>query len=223
MPTDRGNIRMQAAGKPKGSVQPRILLPTGPKMRWLPTREKLATDPRFARLAGFLFSRPWLWALNRRAVARGVACGLLVGVIPLPTQMVLAAALAGAAHGHVPAAIAATWLTNPITALPIWWVALQLGSLATGVPLTLPDIDWFSVSEVWSWMKGLGQPLAIGLCMAAVLLSAAGYVVTMVLWRVVILRRLRARRRRFAANALARATAAAAAAAAVTRLPAVGP
>jgi uncharacterized membrane protein len=59
--------------------------------------------------------------------------------------------------------------------------------------------------------------------MAAVLLSAAGYVVTMVLWRVVILRRLRARRRRFAANALARATAAAAAAAAVTRLPAVGP
>jgi uncharacterized protein (DUF2062 family) len=180
-------------------------------MRWLPTREKLATDPRFARLAGFLFSRPWLWALNRRAVARGVACG------------VLAAALAGAAHGHVPAAIAATWLTNPITALPIWWVALQLGSLATGVPLTLPDIDWFSVSEVWSWMKGLGQPLAIGLCMAAVLLSAAGYVVTMVLWRVVILRRLRARRRRFAANALARATAAAAAAAAVTRLPAVGP
>ena len=202
---------------PQGSVRPRIPLPTGHKMRWLPTREKLATDPRFARLAGFLFSRPWLWALNRRAVARGVACGLLVGVIPLPTQMVLAAVLAGAAHGHVPAAIAATWLTNPITALPIWWVALQLGSLATGVPLTLPDIDWFSVSEVWSWMKGLGQPLAIGLCMAAVLLSAAGYTVTMVLWRVVILRRLRARRRRFAALAIARA------AAAVTRLPAVRP
>ncbi|GAA4411075.1 DUF2062 domain-containing protein [Quisquiliibacterium transsilvanicum] len=178
---------------PQGPVQPRILLPTGHKMRWLPTREKLATDPRFARLAGFLFSRPWLWALNRRAVARGVACGLLVGVIPLPTQMVLAAVLAGAAHGHVPAAIAATWLTNPITALPIWWVALQLGSLATGVPLTLPDIDWFSVAAVWGWMKELGQPLAIGLCMAAALLSAAGYATTMVLWRLVIVRRYRGR------------------------------
>lgn len=162
-------------------------------MRWLPTREKLATDPHFARLAGFLFSRPWLWALNRRAVARGVACGLLVGVIPLPTQMVLAAALAGIVHGNVPAAVAATWLTNPFTAVPIWWVALQLGSLATGVPLALPEIDWLSFSAVWGWMKGLGEPLAIGLAMAAVLLAAAGYVTTMVVWRVVVVRRYRTR------------------------------
>lgn len=163
-------------------------------MRWLPTRESLATDPRFARLAGFLFARPWLWALNRRAVARGVACGLLVGVIPLPTQMVLAAILAGVVHGNVPAAIAATWLTNPFTALPIWWVALQLGSLATGQPLVMPEIDWLSVGEVWRWMKSLGGPLAIGLSMTAVLLSAVGYVLTMVAWRAVITRRYARRR-----------------------------
>ncbi len=169
-------------------------------MRWLPTREKLATDPHFARLAGFLFSRPWLWALNRRAVARGVACGLLVGVIPLPTQMVLAAALAGGVHGNVPAAVAATWLTNPFTAVPIWWLALELGSLATGVPLALPHIDWFSVSAVWGWMKSMGAPLGIGLCMAAVLLSIVGYVLTMVLWRIVIIRRWRNRGQRHAAR-----------------------
>ncbi len=165
-------------------------------MRWLPTRERLATDPSFSRLAGFLFSRPWLWALNRRAVARGVACGLLVGVIPLPTQMVMAAGLAGVVHGNVPAAVAATWLTNPFTAVPIWWLALRLGSLATGTDLTLPEIDWLSVSEVWAWMKTLGQPLAIGLALTAVLLSAVGYVLTMVLWRVAITRRLRQRRSR---------------------------
>lgn len=165
-------------------------------MRWLPTREKLATDPHFSRLAGFLFSRPWLWALNRRAVARGVACGLLVGVIPLPTQMVMAAALAGVVHGNVPAAVAATWLTNPFTAVPIWWVALQLGSLATGADLALPQIDWLSAQQVWTWMKSLGQPLVIGLGLTAVLLSAVGYVITMVLWRVVIVRRLQRRRSR---------------------------
>lgn len=168
-------------------------------MRWLPTREKLATDPHFARLAGFLFARPWLWALNRRAVARGVACGLLVGIIPLPTQMVLAAVLAGVVHGNVPAAVAATWLTNPFTAVPIWWLALQLGSLVTGAELSLPEIDWLSVSAVWGWMKGIGQPLAIGLCLAAVLLSAAGYTTTMVLWRVLIMRRFRNRRSKAAA------------------------
>ena len=179
-------------------------------MRWLPTREKLATDPHFARLAGFLFSRPWLWALNRRAVARGVACGLPVGVIPLPTQMVLAAALAGVFHGNVPAAVASTWLTNPFTAVPIWWFALQLGSLATGVPLSLPDIDWFSVGEVWGWMKSLGQPLVIGLCLAAMLLSLVGYVITMVAWRVVIIRRYRTRRLRAAARSRALAAAEAA-------------
>lgn len=163
-------------------------------MRWLPTREKLATDPHFARFAGFLFKRPWLWALNRRAVARGVACGLLVGIIPLPTQMVMAAGLAGVVHGNVPAAIAATWLTNPLTMLPIWWLALRLGSFATGADLLMPHIDWLSAPEVWAWMKGLGTPLAVGLGLTGVLLSVVGYLVTMVVWRVVIVRRLQRRR-----------------------------
>ena len=163
--------------------------------RLRPVRDKLLNDPSFARLAGFLFKRPWLWAMNRRAVARGVACGLFVGVIPLPTQMVLAAFLASAVHGNVAAAAAATWLTNPFTAIPIWWFALSLGSLVTGQALTLPDIDWFSFSAVWNWAIGLGRPLAIGLLLAAAVFAVVGYVATMVIWRLVIQARLRRRRR----------------------------
>ncbi len=162
----------------------------------MPRREQLAADPRFNRLAGFLLARPWLWAPNRRSVARGVACGLLVGVVPLPTQMVLAGVLAGMVQGNVAAAIAATWLTNPITAVPIWWFALQVGTLATGRSFALPEIDWLSFLEVWTWMKGLGPPLAVGLGVSGLVLAVSGYLLTMLVWRLGTLRRLGLRRRR---------------------------
>lgn len=162
----------------------------------MPKRECLADDPRFTRVAGFLLARPWLWAFNRRSVARGIACGLFVGVVPLPTQMVLAAMLAGMVQGNVAAAIAATWLTNPITAVPIWWLALQVGALATGQAVALPEIDGYAFAEIWAWMKSLGTPLAVGLAVSGLLLAAAGYLLTMLLWRVGTVRRLSLRRRK---------------------------
>lgn len=177
--------------------------------RWLPTPDNLAKIKGLAWLGHYLEPRPWLWVAHRRKVAMGVAVGLAVGVIPLPVQMLIGALGAVLFRCNVAAAVAATWLTNPFTLVPIWGLALWLGSLVVdtrGVadkPGMLA-LDWSAPSTWWpafyDWIGSMGPAWLVGMPMAALLLGAAAYVVVFYAWTAVIklerARRLRKRRQR---------------------------
>jgi uncharacterized protein len=177
--------------------------------RWLPSPENLAKIKGLAWLSNYLEPRPWLWVAHRRKVAMGVAVGLAVGVIPLPVQMLLGALCAVLFRCNVAAAVAATWLTNPFTLVPIWGLALWLGSLvvSTGGVSAAPEmlaLDWTAPATWWpaltTWIQGVGPAWLLGMPMAALLLGVAAYVVVFYAWTAVIklerARRLRARRAR---------------------------
>ncbi|MCV2370177.1 DUF2062 domain-containing protein [Roseateles oligotrophus] len=177
--------------------------------RILPHPDTLAQTKGLKWLGHYLAPRPWLWVAHRRRVALGVAVGLAVGVIPLPTQMVLAAVLAIACRANVAAAIAATWLTNPLTLVPIWSLAIALGRFASGHhgPIATPEmlaIEWQQpgtwAASLWTWVQALGEPLLIGLPLAGLVLGALAYLVVYFGWWAVIKgerwRRLRQRARR---------------------------
>ncbi len=174
--------------------------------RWLPTPDRLAQIKGLAWLGHYLQPRPWLWVAHRRKVARGVAVGLAVGVIPLPIQMLAAAAAAVLFRCNVAAAVAATWLTNPFTLVPIWGLALWLGRLvvdtsAVSAAPAMLDLDWSAPSTwgpaFWAWLSGMGPAWLVGMPMAAVVLGLAAYVVVFYAWTVVIrLERMRRLRRR---------------------------
>jgi len=176
--------------------------------RWLPTPDNLAQIKGLAWLGHYLAPRPWLWVAHRRRVAWGVAVGLAVGVIPLPVQMLLAALAAVLLRCNVAAAVAATWLTNPFTLVPIWGFALWLGSwvMDPGAVSSTPAmlaLDWFHPGTWWpafvTWISAMGPAWAVGMPMAAVVLGTAAYAVTYVAWWGVIRferwRRLRTRAR----------------------------
>jgi len=142
-------------------------------------------------------------------VAWGVGLGLAVGVIPLPTQMLLAAAVAILFRANVAAAIAATWLTNPFTLVPIWSLAIWLGGLLVheASPVHAPpmlSLDWQHpagwISDLGLWLASLGKPLLVGLPLAGLLLGALAYLAVYLGWWAVIMfergRRLRERARR---------------------------
>jgi len=152
-----------------------------------------------------VLSHPRLWHLHRRAVALGVAIGLVTGLIPGPVQMLAAALLAIALRANVPAAVFTTLYTNPVTFVPLYVMAYNLGRLVTGdsTPLAIPpDIGWSweglkaLVPNLVSWIASLGDTLLIGLAIQCTALAIGGYLATMLAWRLIVTRAWRTRHAR---------------------------
>lgn len=148
---------------------------------------------------------PALWHLNRRSAAGGVAVGLFCGLIPGPLQMLGSAIACVMLRVNLPLALVTTFYTNPITIVPLYVLAYEIGGFTLGArellkPPALPDWDWShsfnSMQAMGRWMLGLGAPLAVGLLMLASILAAVGYVTVRGMWSVYLRRAWHARRRR---------------------------
>lgn len=181
--------------------------------RILPTPETLRATPGLGWLGRYLHKRPWLWAANRRRVAMGAALGLGFGVIPIPSQMAIAGAAAVALRANVGAAVAATWLTNPLTLVPIWSLAIFLGNAVLPGAQPLSEISVLELSwqqpaswlpAFWSWVSSLGPSLLVGLPLAGLLLGGLLYGLIYLVWGWVIQwerrRRLRQRKKQTLQN-----------------------
>jgi len=146
---------------------------------------------------------PALWHLNRRSAAGGVATGLFCGLIPGPLQMLGAGISAVLFRVNLPVALLTTLYTNPITIVPLYFVAYRIGAWVLGAaggrpPPPPPDWVWTqpiaSAEAMGQWMLRLGAPLAVGVFLLACLLAVIGYVLVRVGWSI-YLRRAWARRR----------------------------
>lgn len=82
-----------------------------------------------------------LWKPCRDTVATGMAIGLFFGMLPMLPQSLFAAITAMKFRVNVPFAVAATWLSNPLTNVPIWAAQLWLGNrLQEWLSLPEPEI-----------------------------------------------------------------------------------
>lgn len=160
--------------------------------RWLksvlPDVEKYR-DHSIARFLGPRFFHPALWHLNRRSVAGGVALGLFCGLIPGPVQMFGGALGAIWFKRNLPVALVTTLYTNPLTIIPLYLVAYQLGALVLGPSadaITPPSysgltpVQW--AEALGEWAASLGKPLLIGVPLLAILLASVGYAAVHVGW-----------------------------------------
>jgi uncharacterized protein (DUF2062 family) len=172
--------------------------------KYLPSHEAVRQH-RFIRLFGPILHHHNLWHLNRRSVAGGVAAGAFAGLIPGPVQMISAAILAVLFRVNLPVAVATTWYTNPITAVPIYYLAYRIGVLVTGKgAASLPPLsfDWQSggvldyVPAFIQWLGSLGEPFLVGTLVLASLLSFCGYFLVRILWRMHVVAYWYRRRRR---------------------------
>lgn len=170
--------------------------------RILPTPDTLLKTPGLGWLGRYLDGRPWLWVAHRRRVAMGAALGVGFGVLPLPSQMVMAGTAAVLCRANVGAAVAATWLTNPLTLVPIWSLAIALGNLVLpGAPqeatVSMLELQWTQpltwLPALWDWLLSLGKPLVVGLPLAGVVLGSLTYAVVYYAWWGIV---VAARRRR---------------------------
>jgi len=85
-------------------------------------------DSYIHRILGEHIFHHHIWALDRNSVAGGLSLGLFVAFTPtIPFQMLFCAVLAIFLRINLPVSLAACWITNPITALPIYLAARNLG------------------------------------------------------------------------------------------------
>jgi hypothetical protein len=169
----------------------------------LPSHDSIREN-RWLRPFGVWLQHPNLWHLHRRSVAGGVAVGMFCGLIPGPFQMLGAALVAVLFRVNLPVALFTTLYTNPLTIVPLYFVAYEYGVLITGQGKTLtvthfavPDMDWHNWFGVMiEWIFSLGKPLAIGLPMLGLTFAIAGYVLVRVGWRVWVVWQWRKRDKR---------------------------
>ena len=156
---------------------------------------------------------PELWRLNRYSVASGIAIGMFCGLIPGPFQILGAMLCALWLRANLPLAALTTVYTNPLTIVPLYLVAYQLGNFIlrathvvnqASVASIPPDWVWStpmqSVQRLLEWMISLGPALALGIFLLASLLAVVSYIVVRVLWslrvRIAYWRRVQKRKHR---------------------------
>jgi len=88
---------------------------------------KLRHREWWIKLTRPLFERR-LWKPCRDTVAVGLAIGLFFGLIPLIPQSLFAAIAAMRVKANIPFAVAITWISNPLTNVPLWATQLWLGN-----------------------------------------------------------------------------------------------
>ena len=173
----------------------------------------LALEPRvLAMMSGpFLIKiKPWadkhdIFSFVREPLARGLAFGLFCSLIPGPLQMLGALAACVLWRGNIVAGFGATLVSNPLTILPLYIAAFNIGAYILPGNVALPPVsnianasfgtaDWYLAMS--TWLQSLGWPLVVGLPVLGLLLAGLGYAIVQIAWLWPVYMRHRARKRK---------------------------
>lgn len=154
----------------------------------LPTREKIFASRLFKPFAKW-FEHDYFWAFERDRVALAAAIGLYCGMVPTPFQFVAAFIAAYFLRAQLPVALFSTLYTNPVTLVPLYFVAYELGIRllygdAVHLPFALPY--WGAENApivLWLWLKTYGTPWLVGSMVMALTFASVGYCVVQLVWR----------------------------------------
>ncbi len=180
---DRPDVRPQA--KPTAGAKKR--LPS-----WLYSRTSKAAQRRslpenfflkrldtlyWRRLLRYLYIRFLRMRGSPPAIARGVAAGVFAGSFPLlGFQTLIGVSIAALIGGNKVVAAASTWISNPLTYLPLFALNFHIGRLLLRLPSTtvLP----LSADHLNDWMamgKDIVAALMLGSCVVGLIASILGY------------------------------------------------
>ena len=123
-----------------------------------------------------------LWGIRRRTVAPAFALGLFVAYMPFPGHIMMAALSALALRINIPVAIVTSFVSNPLTMVPMYSFAYLLGSTILGLQADAIEfelsLDWVTHTFVQIWQAMMLVCLLLGVASALI-----GFVVVDLLWR----------------------------------------
>lgn len=170
--------------------------------RNLPTRESME-DNNYLRPVAHRVLAPELWRFTRRSVPRGVALGMVTGIVFPVAQIPLSAVLALPFRANIPTAALTTFITNPFTTPFIWAAAYYIGKWMLRLDQVVPgrpiqeaaNADW---TQAWmQWLVSDAAPaLAAGLTVITIASSIGGYFLAKYGWEYWIARKWKRRHHR---------------------------
>ena len=138
---------------------------------------------------------PSLWHINRRSCSLAVAVGIFCAFIPVPFQMLIAAAAAVWIRVNILIAVPMVWASNPVTMGPLYYFCYLVGAKVLGVE---PAHFEFELSFNWllSELSAIWQPFLLGCLIVGLISALASFVLVRVLWHLHILNHIKARAER---------------------------
>jgi len=161
--------------------------------RYMPDHKKITKNKQLNNVFGKLLHDPNLFHLNRRSVSMAFFVGLFMSFVPLPSQMIMAAAVAILIRCNLPIAVSLVWISNPITMPPIFYFAYKVGATL----LNTPERE-FTFNLSWEWLgtelEAIWQPFLLGCAVSGLVFGLLGYISIRLLWRMHIISAIKKRR-----------------------------
>ena len=132
---------------------------------------------------GQILLNPDLWHLNRYSVSWAVSVGLFVAFIPVPFQMLLAAAGAIVIGCNLPIAVAFVWVSNPITLAPLFFAAYKFGAWLLHEPARMVKFE-ISIDWLLTGLSAIWQPFLLGCFTLGICVALLGNLVARLIWRI---------------------------------------
>ena len=163
--------------------------------RYMPDHHKIRNHPHLNRIFGTLLHDPNLLHMNRRSVSYAFAAGLFLAFVPIPFQMIPAAAAAIIFRFNLPIAVGLVWISNPLTIPPLFYFCYKVGTWILQTPIQHVDfqisMEWLSTELIAIW-----QPFLLGCFTVSTVSGLIGFVSVRLLWRLHLVQHLKERRQR---------------------------
>ncbi|NJK39080.1 MAG: DUF2062 domain-containing protein [Oscillatoriales cyanobacterium RM1_1_9] len=140
--------------------------------------------PRFrpGRNRWWRWFRRGCWRLSHLAgepdyLARGLALGVFAGWFPFfGLQIAFGIGLASLFRGHPLLAAAGTWVSNPLTYVPIYLFNYQVGLWLLGAPAIPFDLNQLLAAErIWDLGLDFAAALLLGCCVVGIVCALVAY------------------------------------------------
>ncbi len=136
-----------------------------------------------------------LWSLNRHSITAAFGVGIAISFIPLPIHLPLVVLAALWWRLNLAVGIAATYVVNPFTMVPAYYLAYRVGAA-----LLRYRPHHFEFHLTWNWLEhGLGpawRPFLLGCLVCSVVLGLTAHFALEFFWRVATVHRYHTRHER---------------------------
>lgn len=94
----------------------------------IPEKEKILEKKIFSFFNKNIHQKHYLWDFEKKSIAIGIFAGTIGAFIALPVQSLIAILLCLVMRGNILIAIPTTFISNPLTYAPLYWICYKVGN-----------------------------------------------------------------------------------------------